>query len=72
MDAYFTAEERQRSNVLRKRWLGYEMKMRFGDVSTETVKSAYCDYIAVHEAAIERAFQAREGAKLLRQIGVGS
>lgn len=73
-----TEEDAKRIDALRNRWQQYD-RAYMGDrsvpfdASREDVIAAYVDWVdAVDGAVIQPAFEAREGGKLLRSLGIGN
>lgn len=66
------AADLARINGLRARWLEYDDGYRAGTASRECVLSAYADWVDALDGAVHQpAFEARQGANLLRGVGVG-
>lgn len=53
------------------RWEKYHEEFLCGNASRETALAAYDDWLSAVEAPRHAEHEAREGGKLLRQIGVG-
>ena len=59
-----------RAARLRHRWLEYDAEYQRGEASRECVLAAYTDWVDAVHAPRHEAFEAREGGKMLRDIGI--
>lgn len=60
----------KRQDHLYDRWAAYHEGFLSGEASRETALAAYDDWLSSVEAPRHAAFEAREGGKLLKSIGV--